>query len=119
MSLGAVIGLYCFEMIGRHLHHAAGAVGHEDVFVIVLLVGDHVDRPVARAELGDSAALHLGAGFQIAHRDGHQRRAGVGGDDVLLVLDRVRNESPDGRLRLITPVRPVIDLDARALPSRS
>ncbi len=45
-------------------------------------VRNHVERLVARTQIGNRDALDLRARLQIAHRDLHERRAGVGGEDV-------------------------------------
>ena len=74
-----------FQVVGLELHHAAAAIGDQDVVVAVLLVGNHIQRLIAHAEVGDLRALHFGAGLQLAHRDLHQRRAGVSRQDVLLL----------------------------------
>src|SRR6266853_291654 len=49
------------EMVGRDLHHTTRAVGHQNVIVIVLLVSNHVDGPVVRAEFGNRIARYLGS----------------------------------------------------------
>ena len=51
--------------LGRDLHHAAAAVGQQQVVLAVLLVDDHVERPVAIAQLGDGRPLDVGAGLQL------------------------------------------------------
>ena len=45
----------------------------------------------------------LRAGLQVADRDLHQRRAGVGRENVLLALNRVGNEGPHRRFGLKAP----------------
>ena len=100
------------------LHHAAAAVGHQDVVLAALLVDDHVERPVAVAQLGDGRALDVLARLQVGHRDLDQRRAGVGRQQVGLALDLVGDERPDRRLGLEPAVGAVVDLDAGALVRR-
>ena len=106
------------ERIGVKLHDAERRVGDQDVLVAVLLVRHHVERLVAGAEIGDRDALHLRARLEVAHRDLHERRAGVGGQHVLLAAERVRHERPHGRLRFVAAVRRVPDLQLRALGRR-
>ena len=64
------------------LHHAAAAVGHQEVVLAALGVDHHVERPIAIAQLGHGGALHLRPVEQPGERHLHQRRAGVGGEDV-------------------------------------
>ena len=101
------------EVRGRDLHHAAVVVRHQQVFLAVLLVEDHVERPVAGAELGDRRADDLRA-LEAVHRELHQRRAGVARDHVRLAVDRVGDEGVDRRAGLERAVVAVEDLDAGA-----
>ena len=88
------------ERVRRNLHHAAAVVRRQQEFLAALPVHDHVEHAVARAELGDRRAAHLLARLQVADRELHERRAGVAGEQVLLVVERVRHERVDGRARL-------------------
>ena len=81
------------ERRGRNLHDAVARVRHEQEVLAVLLVDHHVDRLVARAELGHRRAEHFFARLQRRDRELHERRAGVAGDDVWLVGDRVRRRT--------------------------
>ena len=100
---------------GGDLHHAAAAVGQQEVVLAVLLVDDHVERAVAVAQLGDGRPLDVGARLQLGDGDLHQRRAGVGRQQVGLVADLVGHERPDRRLGLEPAVGAVVDLDRGAV----
>ena len=99
----------------RDLHDAAAAVGHQQVILAVLLIDDHVERAVAVAQLGDRRALDVGTGLEVGNGQLDQRRAGVGRQQVRLVLDVVGDERPNRRLGLEPAVRAVVDLDGRAV----
>src|SRR5207302_904500 len=72
------------DPVGADLHDAAAAVGHQELGLAVLLIDDHIERPIAIAEFSDGLSLDLGAGFQVADGELHERRAGVGGQQMLL-----------------------------------
>ena len=57
----------------------------------VLAVAHHVERPVAGAELRDRRADDLRS-LEAVEREADERRARVAGDDIRLVVDRVRDE---------------------------
>src|SRR5438309_610557 len=58
--------VHLVDALGRDFHHAARAVGHQNVFLPVLLINDHVQRAVAVAELRNGRPLDLFARLQLA-----------------------------------------------------
>jgi hypothetical protein len=105
----------CLDIVGFQLHDAEAGVGDQDILMAILLVGDHVNRLVAGAQVGDLSTFHLRARLQFADRDLHQRSAGVCSEHILLAGDIVRNKGADRSLRFITAMRRVPDLERRAL----
>ena len=89
-----------FDPIEIDLHHAATAVGHQNVILAVLLIDNHINRTIAVAEFGDGLAFDLRAGFQLADGEIHERRASVSSQHMLFFADLERRESPHRGARL-------------------
>ncbi len=111
-------GFEVAEIVGHHLHHTAVAVVQKDVRLACLRVRDHVERLISRPEFRDCRAFDFGARLKLSYRNLHQRSAGVGRDNVLLVADLERNERANGSLCLESAVSSVPDFDTRALGGR-
>src|SRR5579862_6419013 len=81
----------------------------------VLAISKHVDRSVSKAQFGDGGAFNLVPGLQLAYRNLHERRAGVGCQDELLIADGIRHECSNRRIGFVALVGAVEDFDVGAL----